>query len=306
MESVVRIGFALPQLGTLAHYPREIARFAQQAEQLGADSLWVADRLLAPVNPTVDYPGEDGIPRSFHALLDPFVVLSIAAVSTEHVQIGTNVLNAPWYPPAVLARSLTTIDLVSGGRLVPGFGVGWSPEEYQAVNVPMAQRGARLDECLDALDAYWSDNPAEYQGTYLTLPATYVDLKPVQRPRPPIYLGGYSPAALRRVARRADGWLPVVRPGPSGWEFTAAAINDPVDQLKNMAVEYGRDRSHLDVILRVYPTSEGTVDTVVKAITGAERHTPVDHAFVDLMEIAKDVDHALEIVSQVLERSRTM
>ncbi|AWS48975.1 TIGR03619 family F420-dependent LLM class oxidoreductase [Streptosporangium sp. 'caverna'] len=300
----MRIGFTLPQLGALAHYPREVTRFARQAEQLGADSLWVGDRLLAPVNPTVGYGSDGTIPRAFHARLDPFVLLSIAAVSTEHVQIGTNVLNAPWYPPAVLARSLTSIDLVSGGRLIPGLGVGWSPEEYLAVGVPMAQRGARLDECLDALEAYWSDNPVEYHGAYWTIPATYTDLKPAQHPRPPIYLGGYSPAAMRRAARRADGWLPVVRPGSAAWEFSPAAVNDPVDRLRNMATEQGRDPSQLDLILRVYPTAEGTVDQVVDAITGAEQHTPVEHAFVDLMEIAEDVDHALEIVNQVLERSR--
>ena len=304
MESIVRIGFTLPQLGTLAHYPREVARFARQAEELGADSLWVGDRLLAPVNPTVGYGGGDTIPASFHALLDPFVLLSIAAVSTERVQIGTNVLNAPWYPPALLARSLTSIDLVSGGRLVPGLGVGWSPEEYLATGVPMAQRGARLDECLDALDAYWSDNPAGYQGRYWTIPATYADLKPLQRPRPPIYLGGYSQAALRRAARRADGWLPVIRPGSGAWEFTAAAINGPVDHIRSMAADQHRDPSQLDFILRVYPTADGTVDQVVEAITGAEQHTPVDHAFVDLMEIAKDIDHALKIINQVLERAR--
>jgi hypothetical protein len=120
MESFVRIGFTLPQMGALAHYPREVTRFARQAEQLGADSLWVGDRLLAPVNPTVGYGDGGTIPRAFHAVLDPFVLLSIAAVSTERVQIGANVLNAPWYPPAVLARSLTSIDLVSGGRLVQG------------------------------------------------------------------------------------------------------------------------------------------------------------------------------------------
>jgi alkanesulfonate monooxygenase SsuD/methylene tetrahydromethanopterin reductase-like flavin-dependent oxidoreductase (luciferase family) len=190
MERFMRIGFTLPQMGALAHYPQQVTRFARQVEELGADSLWVGDRLLAPVHPTVGYGGGDNpIPRAFHSLLDPFVLLSIAAVSTERVQIGTNVLNAPWYPPAVLARSLTSIDLVSGGRLVPGLGVGWSPEEYVAVGVPMAQRGARLDECLDALEAYWSDNPAEYHGTHWTIPATYADLKPVQHPRPPIYLG---------------------------------------------------------------------------------------------------------------------
>lgn len=300
----MRIGFTLPQMGALAHHPREVARFARQAEQLGADSLWVGDRLLAPVNPTVGYGGGESIPRAFHALLDPFVLLSIAAVSTERVQIGTNVLNAPWYPPAVLARSLTSIDVVSGGRLVPGFGVGWSPEEYLAVGVPVAQRGARLDECLDALDAYWSDNPVEYHGTHWTVPATYAELKPVQRPRPPIYLGGYSPAAMRRAARRADGWLPVVRPGSGVWEFSAAAINGPVDQLRKMAAEQDRDPSQLDLILRVYPTAESTVDQVVDAIAGTEQHTPVQHAFVDLMEIATDVDHALEIINEVLDRSR--
>jgi probable F420-dependent oxidoreductase len=304
MESTVRIGFTLPQMGALAHYPQEVARFARQAEQLGADSLWVGDRLLAPVNPTVGYGGGATIPDAFRAVLDPFALLSIAAVSTEHVQIGTNVLNAPWYPPAVLARSLTTIDLVSGGRLVPGLGVGWSPEEYLATGVPMSQRGARLDECLDALEAYWTDNPAEYHGTHWTIPATYVDLKPVQRPRPPIYLGGYSPQAMRRAARRADGWLPVVRPGSAGWEFSAASINVPAQRLEAIAVELKRDPAELDLILRVYPTAEGTVDQVAAAITGVQHHTRVEHAFVDLMEIAHDIDHALELVTQILERSR--
>jgi len=174
----------------------------------------------------------------------------------------------------MLARSLTSIDLVSGGRLVPGLGVGWSPEEYLAVGVPMAQRGARLDECLDALEAYWSDNPAEYHGRHWSVPATYAELKPVQHPRPPIYLGGYAPAAIRRAARRADGWLPVVRPGSGAWEFSPAAINDPVNLLRNIAAEHGRDPTQLGLILRVYPTSEGTIDQIVDAITKAEQHTP--------------------------------
>ena len=181
----MRTGFTLPQMGAPAHYAREATGFARQAERSGADSLWVGDRLPAPVNPTVGYGGGDDIPEAFHAVLDPFVLPSIAAACTEHVQIGTNVLNAPWYPTAVLARSLTSIDLVSGGRLVPGLGVGWSPEEYLATGVPMSQRGARLEECLDALEAYWSDNPVEYHGKHWTVPATYADLKPVQRPRPP-------------------------------------------------------------------------------------------------------------------------
>ncbi|WP_328582249.1 TIGR03619 family F420-dependent LLM class oxidoreductase [Streptomyces sp. NBC_00370] len=301
----MRIGFTLPQMGALAHFPRDVARFARQAEELGADSLWVGDRLLAPVSPTVGYGGGSTIPAAFHALLDPFALLTIAATATERALLGTNVLNAPWYPPALLARSLTTIDLVSGGRLLPGFGVGWSPEEYAAVGVPMKERGARLDECLDALDVYWSDNPAEYHGAHWTIPATYADLKPVQRPRPPVYLGGYSPAAMRRAARRADGWLPVVRPGSAaGWAFDAAQINVPADEVRRLAAEEGRDPAGLGLILRVYPTEEATVEQVAEAIAGAERETAVDHAFVDLMEIATDIDQALDIVGRVLELSR--
>jgi len=301
----LRIGVTLPHMGTVARQPREVARFARQAEQLGVDSLWVGDRLLAPVNPIVGYGGTDTIPEAFHSLLDPFVVMSIAAVSTEHVQIGTNVLNAPWYQPAVLARSLTSIDLVSDGRLLLGFGVGWSPDEYAAAGVPWNQRGARLDETLDALESYWTDNPSEFHGKYVTVPATYADLKPAQRPRPPIYLGGYSPAAMRRAARRADGWLPVIRPGrPSPWEFNADQINGPIEVIRGIAVEQGRDPAELGFVLRVYPTEDASVDQIASALIGAQQHTAVEHAFVDLMEVAGDVDHALELTSRILEQAR--
>jgi probable F420-dependent oxidoreductase len=289
-------------MGPLAHHPLEAGRFAEQAEDLGADSLWVGDRLLAPVNPTVGYGAGDTIPVAFHAVLDPFVLLSIAAARTERVQIGTNVLNAPWYPPALLARSLTSLDLVSGGRLIPGFGVGWSPEEYRAVGVPMKQRGARLDECLDALEAIWSSNPAAYEGTYWSVPATYADLKPVQSPRPPIYLGGYSKTAMRRAALRADGWLPVHRPGAQ--DFDASAINIPMAEVKRIAAEEGRDPSQLGMILRVYPTADGSVEDVAESIVRAEQETEVDHCFVDLMNTAKDVDQALDVVNRVLELVR--
>ena len=300
----MRIGFTLPQIGPLAHYPRDVARFAREVEELGADSLWVGDRLLAPVKPTVGYGGGTTIPSAFRAVLDPFALLAIAAACTERIQIGTNVLNAPWYPPALLGRSLTTIDLVSGGRLIPGFGTGWSPEEYLAAGIPMRERGARLDECLDALEALWSSNPAEYHGKHWTVPGTYADLKPAQRPRPPIYLGGYSEAAMRRAARRADGWLPVVRPGSPQWEFSAEAVNGPVSEVRRLTAEAGRDPSRLGIILRVYPAKAASIERVAAAVTGAERETTVDHAFVDLMEIADDIDQALEVVSRVLELSR--
>lgn len=145
----MRIGFALSQFGAIAHHQADqVPRFAREIEQLGADGLWVGDRLLAPVDPGFGYGGGTDIPARFHAVLDPFVLLTIAATVTDRLPIGTNIFNVPWYPPALLARSLTSIDRLSEGRLVSGFGTNWSPEEYQAAAVPMAERGVRLDECL--------------------------------------------------------------------------------------------------------------------------------------------------------------
>jgi probable F420-dependent oxidoreductase len=296
----MRIGFALPQMGRIAHHPQEAGRFAREAEELGAAGLWVGDRLLAPVKPTVGYAGTDSIPAAFHSVLDPFALLAVAAASTRTALIGSNVFVAPWYAPALLARSLTTLDLLSGGRLIVGLGTGWSPEEYAAAGIPMKERGARLDESLDALDALWTTNPAEYHGEHWTVPATYIDLKPAQRPRPPLYLAGFAPTAMRRVARRADGWLPVVIPGAG--PFVPAAITAPMTEIRRLAVEEGRDPSEFDMVLRVYPTATASVEDVVDFIARAEREAGVTHAFVDLMNIAEDIDQALEITGRVLHR----
>lgn len=300
----MRIGFALPQFAPLAHQPDKVAWFAEAIEKhVGADSLWVGDRLLAPVEPTVGYGGGDTIPAEFHAILDPFALLTVAATVTSRVTLGTNVLNAPWYPPALLARSLTTIDILSAGRLLLGFGIGWSPEEYEAAGVPMAERGARLAECLDALDALWATNPAEYQGKHWTVPATHADLKPAQKPGPPIYLAGFAPAARLRIARRADGWLPVHRPGIGVFD-PAKTITAPLARLRQLAEAEGRDPKLLGTVLRVYPAAGGTVEDCVDVLRRAERETETDHAFVDLQCVAENVDHALDLAHRILDGAR--
>ncbi|MFC3999048.1 TIGR03619 family F420-dependent LLM class oxidoreductase [Nocardiopsis sediminis] len=298
----MKIGFTLPQMGPLAHEAGEVARFAREAERLGADSLWVGDRLLAPIEPTVGYAGSDTIPEAFHSILDPFALLAVAAAATETAHIGTNVLNAPWYAPAVLARSLTTIDLISDGRLLPGFGTGWSPEEYRAAGIPMEQRGERLDECLDALEEMWSAGPAQYEGRYWKVPATHVDVKPAQRPRPPVYLAGFAPAALRRVARRADGWLPVCAPGAGG--FDPGSINGPMATVRDFAEELGRDPVAIGLVLRVYPVAGASVDQIVQAITRAADEAGVDHAFVEMMNLARTVDESLDMAGEILTAVR--
>ncbi|WP_079173267.1 LLM class flavin-dependent oxidoreductase [Streptomyces monashensis] len=159
---------------------------ADRLKEAGAASLWVGDRNLAAVHPVIGYGGQGtAVPEELNAAADPFVLLGVAAGATRRVLLGGQVLVAPLCPPLQPARSLTTIDLVSGGRLVPGFGVGWSPEEYQAAGLDFTHRGARMDELLDALEALWTTDPAHYEGARLSVPPHHSPFKPDRRPRPP-------------------------------------------------------------------------------------------------------------------------
>ena len=291
------LGFAVPQFGESAHLDvGELARFASTAEQLGADSLWVGDRLLAAVHPTVGYAGTDTIPEQFRTSLDPFIALTVAATVTTKARLGSSVFVAPWYPPAQLDRQLTSIDVISGGRLLPGFGIGWSPEEYQAAGAPFIRRGAQLDELLDALDALWTTNPAQHTGTRWSIPESWVELKPVQRPRPPIYLGAFTPPGLKRVGTRADGWMAAVQ--VSGG-VRLEALNRQRGAIDEAAREAGRDPSAIHTYVRIN-VAEGTPVNKVAAALGVLAGNGYPDAFVDLLYVATGTDAYLEWVQRLL------
>jgi probable F420-dependent oxidoreductase len=291
------LGFALPQFGKSAY--DDLARFASTAEQLGADSLWVGDRLLAAVNPTVGYAGKDTIPEQFRINLDPFIALTVAATATTRARLGSNVFVAPWYPPVQLARQLTSIDVISGGRLLPGFGIGWSPEEFQAAGAPFRRRGAQLDELLDALDALWATNPVEHQGERWSIPQSWVDLKPVQLPRPPIYLGAFTPPGLKRIGARADGWMAVVQV-PGGMHHVDA-LKWQRSIIDDAARAAGRDPSAIHTYVRIN-VAEGTpVEQVTEAVRELADNGYPD-AFVDLMFAVTGTDAHLEWVERLLAR----
>jgi probable F420-dependent oxidoreductase len=293
----MRIGFSLPQSGAHAHHYDQLPGYAKTLEDLGADSLWVSDRILAPVNPTVGYAGGDTIPEAFHSILDPLALVSAIGAITSRVQIGTNVLIAPWYPPILLARMLTTLDVITKGRLVVGLGTGWSPEEYQSVGVPMNQRGARLEECLDILERYWSDNPVEYTGKYWTIPPTYVARKPVQQPHPPVYLAAFAPAAFSRVGRRADGWMPAVMPSD---DFDTTMLKQSLAVIRAEAEKAGRDPEAINAVMRVNPRPGYTLDSVLTTFNRARDEAGIEHAYLDVAPITSSPDEALELAQQVL------
>jgi probable F420-dependent oxidoreductase len=286
----MEIGFSLPQYGGLASDAGQTARFARELEAAGAASLWVGDRLFAAVDPKVGYAGMmDTIPAQFNSVLDPFTLLGVAAGATERVLLGAHVLVATWYPPVVLARALTTLDVVSNGRLLPGLGIGWSPEEYRAVGLEFRQRGRRLDETLDALEAIWANDPAEYHGTLVDVPRHRSSLKPVQRPRPPVYLASFSEAALRRAGQRGDGWLPIIMPG----QIDLEALQAQQALVDKAALETGRDPKTISALVRVNVARGDLPRAVADDISRLADTLGFEHFFIDQMYTDDTVDQAI-------------
>lgn len=238
----MRFGFVLPQLGS-AIGPEGLVSVAKRAEDLGFDSLWVLDRILWPVKPKAPYPiGDGSLPVQYKNVLDPLETLTFAAAHTRRVALGTSVLNLPWYNPVLLARRLTTVDVLSAGRLRVGFGIGWSPDEYEAAGVTWEERGKRADELLQALKQIWTTDPVEFHGQYYRIPKSVIGPKPVQKPHPPIYMAAYTPSAMRRVATEASGWFPVGIP--------LGGIGPMFEEIRGMAQKAGRDPSSLELLVR--------------------------------------------------------
>lgn len=217
---------------------------ARAAEALGYHSLWVFQRLLYPLRPREPYYGSAGgpWPEAFRAVLDPVVALTVAAAVTTRIRLGVSVLITPLYSPVVLGKQLASLDVVSGGRLEVGLGTGWSSDESVAAGAPAGSRGARAEEFLRCLIAVWGDDPVEFAGRFFTVPRSLVAPKPVQRPRPPLLIGGYSPGALARAARYADGY--------TGGNVPLQTLGPLLGRLREAAAAAGRDPAGLRVVCR--------------------------------------------------------
>ena len=143
----------------------------------------------------------------YQSVLDPMAALAYAAAGTSTIRLGVAVLNLPFVSPAYLAKQATTVDILSGGRLDLGLGIGWMPEEFAATGASMARRGARAAEYVAVLRELWSDGPSEFSGEFYEVPRGSVQPKPVQPGGPPVLLGGLARPALERAGRIADGWV---------------------------------------------------------------------------------------------------
>ena len=164
----MKIGVAVPNIGPVAT-PEAVKTVAQKAEALGYNSLWTVERLLWPVNPKAPYPvtPDGSLPEEYKYTLDPLDTLTFAAAHTSKIRLGTSVLDMPYYNPVTLARRLSTIDILSKGRLNVGLGLGWSPDEMEATGADMKVRGARADEFIQVMKTIWTTDPAEFQRQVL-------------------------------------------------------------------------------------------------------------------------------------------
>ena len=241
------IGTDIPTRGPWAT-PDVMARIAIEAEALGFGYLTLSDHVLIPRNIDAPYPySETGAFPLLdnNDLQEQLTAIAWLAGQTKRIRFHTSVMVVPHRPAVLTAKILATIDVLSKGRLSVGCGAGWMAEEFAALGAPpFAERGAVTDECLQAFRALWTQDNPRFDGKYIRFADIMFTPKPVQKPHPPLWIGGESPPALRRAAKLGDGWYPI----PSNPKFpldSFARYRAALSRLRQLAAEAGREPSDL-------------------------------------------------------------
>lgn len=180
---------------------------ARAIEERGFASLVIAEHTHIPASRESAYPEGGDLPSVYYRTLDPFVTLAAAAAVTSTIELFTGIALLIQRDPIITAKEAASIDLISGGRFVFGVGAGWNIEELRQHGTDPKTRGALLDERIEAIKALWTDEPAEYHGRFVDIEPSFCRPKPVQKPHPPVYIGGNSDATVKRVIRHGAGWI---------------------------------------------------------------------------------------------------
>jgi probable F420-dependent oxidoreductase len=243
----MRFGVALPNYGPLAE-ATTLARSARLAEDLGIDSVWVSDHLVAPVGVQSIYPydrrpdpkpGDMGVIEHFY---EPLITLSYLAGCTQSVRLGVSAYVMPYRNPVLTAKHVATLDALSGGRLLLGIGAGWLREEFDALAVPFERRGRRTAEYIEVCKRLWSGGDAHFEGECYHLPPVRTGPLPAQRPHPALWIAGNSRAAIERAARIGDGWHAI--------DLAPGELAPLVQRLRDRLAAHGRSAASVCVSLR--------------------------------------------------------
>ena len=242
----MRYGFYLPTRGQTAS-PEALDTLVARAEEWGFSSVMIADHIVFPVTIKSKYPYtvSGAFPGQGDAL-EQLSLMAFVAGKTRSLRLISSVMILPYRNPVVTAKMLATIDVLSRGRVTVGVGVGWLREEFEALGAPdFDRRGAVSDEYLRIFKALWTQEPASYHGEFYRFDSVRCLPHPVQKPHPPIWVGGHSKAALRRVARLGDGWHPVgANPAVP---LRPPELRASLDDLRRLTEAEGRDFSTLTI-----------------------------------------------------------
>jgi probable F420-dependent oxidoreductase len=247
----MRIGLHALGIGTGAR-PEVIRAVAVAAEVAGFATLWSGEHVVLVDQPASRYPysadGRIAVPAEAD-WLDPLLGLSFIAAVTTTIGLATGVLLLPEHNPVVTAKQAATLDVLSGGRLTLGVGIGWSAEEFAALGVPFARRGRRTEEYIAAMRTLWADDVASFSGEFTRFESVRVNPKPVRGRRIPVVIGGNGDAALARVAAVGDGWY--------GFNVPALEVAGRIAELAGQCERLGRSLRELTVAVAVAGASPG-------------------------------------------------
>jgi len=255
----VNVGISVP----LPAYLVDVGFMARKAEELGFESFFCAEHPFMPVHTTSRFPGsEDGvIPESYSHFVDPFVALARASGTTSRIKLGTGIVLVPERNPLVLAKEVSTLDHFSGGRFLFGIGAGWLREETEIMGGDFDHRWTQTRESILAMKELWTKAEAEFHGKYYNFPLVRSYPKPVQKPHPPVLLGGGAKNVLQRIVAWGDGWLPN--------RVTPDQLRESRATLDRLAKDAGRDPSAISITVHGQPADRDLIRRLLDA--GANR-----------------------------------
>lgn len=227
---------------------------ATNAERLGVATLWVPEHVVLLDKYASKYPySQDGaLPAPTNApIFDPFISLTAMAAVTSKIRLATGICLVPEHNPLVLAKVVATLDFLSGGRALLGVGIGWLEEEFQAIGIPWEKRAQRTRECIEAMRKLWGEEPCSYSGEFVNFEGVRSNPKPISGPKLPVWFGGESGPALRRVAEYGNGWC--------GFNLTPDEATAKIRRIEELLKASGRKRSDVELAVSPY-TKPSTVD----------------------------------------------
>ena len=295
------IGCHLPNQGPLAN-GEALSTFAREADRRGVASLWISDHVVFPRTATGSYPGGRFPHPPDKPYLEPVVALAAAAMCTTRARLGASVFILGHRHPVVMAKMLTSIDALSQGRLICGVGVGWWKEELEILGAPFRQRGRQADEILRIFKALWSDDNPVFEGEFFRFRDLGFAPKPVQKPHPPIWVGGDSPGAFRRVVTLGDGWHATSK--------TPAEFREALPRLRAVADQAGRAFETIELSLRytlrddlLAKGPQAVVDELVAYKRQGLRHILLEFRRDDLGRMLEILDLVTSTVRPAVDRA---